>query len=139
MTSTGWHGSEGPSRAGIQRLIALLPRLEAKKPPFDEPDENNLFARIESVELAELHEAIYEAGVVREFRWLDWQDEAIRLLENPQLLEDSDFGTIVNLLTVHVRKDRFCSGHLASMCDLGHVQKVLRRLEALRDTDELPV
>ena len=85
MSSTSWYGSEGPSRAGIEQLIALLPRLEARKPPFDEPHETNLFARIDSPELAELHQAIYDAGLVKEFDWPRWQREALRLFE--RLLE----------------------------------------------------
>lgn len=36
------------------------------------------------------------------------------------------------LLTTHVRKERFCSGHLAGMIENGHILALLKRLAAIR-------
>jgi len=41
---------------------------------------------------------------------------------------------IRKLLTTHVRKERFCEGHLLAMFESGHIVNVLRRLKGLRST-----
>ncbi|MBN1128044.1 MAG: hypothetical protein JXA71_03610 [Chitinispirillaceae bacterium] len=36
------------------------------------------------------------------------------------------------LCTLHVRKDRFCEGHLAGIVEAGHMTEILKRLKELR-------
>ncbi len=122
------------SKKGIKKLLALLPELEAKKTPYAEykTSTEHIFPDINwSEELSRLYSAIYEAGLVQPFDWGDWQDEAKRIYNSPELLQNSNIDTIQNLLTLHVRKDRFCDGHLASMCASGHIMAILRRLREL--------
>jgi len=37
------------------------------------------------------------------------------------MLERADLETIRKLLTLHVRKERFCEGHLLGMFESGHL------------------
>ncbi|MBD2253389.1 hypothetical protein H6G14_19105 [Nostoc parmelioides FACHB-3921] len=76
--------------------------------------------------------ALYAGNFVISFDWTNWQDEANRFVTNPELLNLADISTIQKLLTSHVRKERFCSGHLAQMIDNGHLLTILQRLQAIR-------
>lgn len=84
-----------------------------------------------SRESAGFVEALYSAGVVFNFDWPEWQAEAERLVSNPEALAAADLSTLRKLLTTHVRKDRFCEGHLASVLESGHIASVLRRIATL--------
>ncbi len=77
-------------------------------------------------------ETLYEHGWVTPFDWGEWQDIAARYVESPALAADADIETIQKLLTTHVRKDRFCDGHLVAMIECGHIAACLRRLQVLR-------
>ena len=69
--------------------------------------------------------------VGRALRWSEFQDEAIGYFENPTRLETADPETIRKLLTLHVRKDRFCEGHFLEMLEVDNIQAILRRLATL--------
>ena len=86
-----------------------------------------------STESAGFVEALYSAGVVFDFDWpnLRWQAEAERLVSDPEALAAADLSTLRKLLTTHVRKERFCEGHLASVLESGHIASVLRRIAKL--------
>lgn len=84
-----------------------------------------------SSEAAEFIQALYSAGVVVDFDWPEWQPEAERLTLDHAALSTADLLTLRKLLTTHVRKDRFCEGHLASVLGSGHIASVLRRIAAL--------
>ena len=71
--------------------------------------------------------------VTPEFDWGEWQESATRYIESREMVESADAVTIQKLLTTHVRADRFCDGHLASMFENGHIVAVLRRLKVIRD------
>jgi hypothetical protein len=82
--------------------------------------------------LQELVQELYDGGWIQDFDWPSWQGEAERYYEHPELVGRARFRTLVRLLTTHVRKDRFCEGHLAAMVEGGHVAAILRRLQELR-------
>ena len=84
-----------------------------------------------SEEIDDLIRDLYENGFVYPFDWGSWQEEAVRLYENPDCLLESDIKTLQKLLTVHVRKERFCEGHLADIVENGHLLAILKRLEVL--------
>lgn len=42
-------------------------------------------------------------------------------------------GLVSSLLTLHLRKARFCEGHLAGICEDGLMLRTLRRLKELPD------
>lgn len=77
-------------------------------------------------------QALYDNSWVETFDWFKWQDTAAQYVDSPDLLASADAETIRKLLTTHVRKDRFCEGHLASMFENGHIVALLRRLKEIR-------
>ena len=66
--------------------------------------------------------------------WVEWQDVAEEYVDSPEKIKSADVVTIQKLFTTHVRKDRFCEGHLASMFENGHIVELLRRLKEIRET-----
>ena len=64
--------------------------------------------------------------------WVEWQDVAEEYVDSPEKIKSADVVTIQKLFTTHVRKDRFCEGHLASMFESGHIVALLRRLKDTR-------
>jgi len=76
-------------------------------------------------------QALYDHGFIQNFDWPGW-DEAQGYVERSERLATADLETCIKLLTTHVRKERFCEGHLAEMIISGHLLAVLRRLEELR-------
>jgi hypothetical protein len=77
-------------------------------------------------------EALYGNGWVEPFDWGAWQETAAGYAGSPERVATADIDTIRKLLTTHVRKDRFCEGHLVAMIASGHIAAVLRRLRDLR-------
>ena len=53
--------------------------------------------------------------------WVEWQDVAEEYVDSPEKIKSADVVTVQKLFTTHVRKDRFCEGHLASMFENGHI------------------
>jgi hypothetical protein len=115
-------------------IVALLPTIEAAdfragtwhSPPGALPH----FEATPST--TRLIEVLYESGVVNDFDWPAWQKRAERLVRDPQALSRAQLPTLRRLLTVHVRKERFCEGHLAAMLESGHIAAILRRVAELR-------
>lgn len=66
------------------------------------------------------------------FDWADWQEAAQQYVETPDKIELADAETLQKLFTTHVRKERFCEGHLAEMFANGHVSRLLRRLNKIK-------
>ena len=66
--------------------------------------------------------------------WVEWQDVAEEYVDSPEKIKSADVVTVQKLFTTHVRKDRFCEGHLASMFENGHIVALLRRLKEIRET-----
>ena len=86
--------------------------------------------------LSSLHSSIYEAGLVEEYDWGSWQDEAMRISADVNILSKIDLDTIKKLLTLHVRKERFCEGHLSAVCQSGQIMVILKRLKELWDSGQ---
>ncbi len=101
-----WHGGDG-----------VFPYFEYSKP------------------VDRLVHALYKHGWIgmEGFAWGEWQDEAARYVNDPSLVASADITTIRRLLTTHVRKDRFCEGHLSIMIWRGHIGAILRRLHQIHD------
>jgi hypothetical protein len=77
-------------------------------------------------------ECLYDNGWIVPFDWTEWQERAEQFVNKPQSLETASLGDLCRLLTTHVRKDRFCEGHLASMFESGHLTAILVRLQEIR-------
>ncbi len=84
------------------------------------------------VDLPRFVEAAYAHGWVTQFDWSAWQSEAERFVEDPELVRAAEVSEIERLITVHVRKERFCDGHLGAMVGCGHLGAVSGRLAVIR-------
>ena len=85
-----------------------------------------------SKEVSEFVETLYEEGFIISFDWGGWQSQAEQFCSNPELLNTADMITLQKLLTTHVRKDRFCEGHLACVLKEGHITAILRQLKKIQ-------
>ena len=72
--------------------------------------------------------------VTPEVDWVQWQDVAVEYVDLQEKIDSADVVTLKKLFTTHVRKDRFCEGHLATMFENGHIVALLRRLKEIRET-----
>ena len=79
----------------------------------------------------QFYKALYDAGLIIQFDWMDWTGQAQEYVNRPELIEGADLDTVCKLLTTHVRNDRFCDGHLRSMILNGHMAAILHRLQEL--------
>ena len=59
---------------------------------------------------------------------------AVEYVDLQEKIDSADVVTLKKLFTTHVRKDRFCEGHLATMFENGHIVALLRRLKEIRET-----
>jgi ADP-ribosyl-[dinitrogen reductase] hydrolase len=72
-----------------------------------------------------------DLGFVYSYDWPEWQEEAERLTMEPGALDDANLLTLMKLLTLHVRKERFSEGHLANAFEQGWIVAILERLRQL--------
>jgi hypothetical protein len=122
----------------IDKVITFLPQIESL--PTDQiqkkrQDPGQGFIDLDvdyQPTIWKLMRAFEDNGFVQSYDWGTWQPEAERIFHNPPLLETADLETCVKLITLHVRKDRFCSGHFGEMVASGHLAAILRRLDVLR-------
>jgi O-acetyl-ADP-ribose deacetylase len=120
--------------AGIEEVLSFLPLLE-------KPDQvvwtralyeaGSLPQLQPSNELSDFVAALCRSGLIFPFDWPAWQSEAEKLVDSPDAIDTIDLASIRRLLTTHVRKDRFCEGHLEQIILCGHMAAVLRRLQVL--------
>lgn len=122
-----------PGKARIDAILAYLPILETPGFKFGEvisrPGEFGYASMAREVDA--FVQALYDNRWVEPFPWVEFQDEAEGYFEHPERLATVDLETIRKLLTLHVRKERFCDGHLLDMLEKGHIQAILRRLANL--------
>jgi len=76
-------------------------------------------------------DAVYASGLVEPFDWPAWTERAHQLMSQPEALARARLATIRRLITFHVRKERFCEGHIANVLETGHMVAVLRRAREL--------
>ena len=120
----------------IDAILPFLDRIEVEG--FlagtwnSSPGEFSCFNFDEAV--SEFQRALYDNGWINasSFKWPDWQETAQEFVSSPEKLDSADATTIQMLFTTHVRKERFCEGHLAAMFENGHIVALLRRLRQIR-------
>ena len=124
---------EIPTKEQIEAVLEYLDYFKyPKEKPYSTDVEANRFDPNEySGTVHRFVQTLYDNKLVQPFDWGEWQDEAKKYVENDALLKEGDIETIIKLFTSHVRKDRFCSRHLAGVIDNGHILKLLTRLELL--------
>jgi O-acetyl-ADP-ribose deacetylase len=125
--------SNGISKENILRVLEFLPYFEWKENKFYETDiEVSIFdPYVYSSKVLSFIGVLYENNFIEPFDWASWQEEAKKYVDDSTILSVANIDVIKKLLTIHDRKDRFCSGHLASMIDCGHILAILRRLSAI--------
>jgi uncharacterized protein DUF6508 len=117
----------------VDRLLSFLPLFEQRGYSYGEwrspPGQFPYFAAND--EVSRFVQVLYEDGWVKPFDWSKWQPRAEALYRNPKALARARISTLRRLLTLHVRKNRFCEGHLAGMLAEGHMLAILRRIAEL--------
>ncbi|HMA77226.1 MAG TPA: DUF6508 domain-containing protein [Candidatus Krumholzibacteriaceae bacterium] len=133
------------SESGIEKLLSIIPLLEDYTGQWiehhfeKEEDVLSIGGASYAEPLMAFMHAFYESGLLISFDWTNWQEEATRIYKDPGLIERADLETIRRLLTMHIRKERFCEGHLASVCESGHIVLILKRLKELWLLGDIPV
>lgn len=84
-----------------------------------------------SEEVDSFIQLFYKSKLLVNFRWQDWQKEALKFFENPLLVNEASEEDVLKLLTLHIRKDRFFDGHLGEMIETKHISQILQRLKNL--------
>ncbi len=129
--------------ANIDKILSYLPVFEQKDYQFSIFHQSKLIeGRLHepyyeySEEVDGFMQALYDGGFIYPFDWPAWQDEASKYYSNPDMLKTADFSTVVKLLTVHIRMERFCEGCLNFSLKDGHINDILRRLKEIRQEME---
>jgi hypothetical protein len=123
-----------PGRDNIREVADYLPVLESIAPA------DRVWSQDASgCEYHPLIESLLDSfrlnHFVQIFDWVQWQPQAEPFLENILLIEQADLETCVRLITLHVRKERFCAGHVGDVIASGHISAILRRLADLSRMD----
>ena len=113
------------TRKHIDAILPFLEQFEETGFSVDPYDE----AVVEFVQILYAND-----WVTPEVDWVQWQDVTVEYVDLPEKINSADVVTIKKLFTTHVRKDRFCEGHLAAMFKNGHIVALLRRLKEIRET-----
>ncbi len=133
--------SAHPTPEAIEAVLAFLPFFADPSNTFYEVDTTDFsFDPYDyAPQVARFQQVLYESGFLPSaFDWPAWQETAEGYVTHPDRLANADITTLRRLLLTHVRKERFVSGHLASMIDCGHILAVLQRLDTLHRGGNAP-
>ena len=78
----------------------------------------------------------YRLGFVIDFNWPDWQETAFGLQQSAAAMRRANLVDLAKLLTVHLRKDRFVTGHLASALQNGWIQDILWSMREIAENSD---
>ncbi|PIV77830.1 MAG: hypothetical protein COW54_12655 [Rhodobacteraceae bacterium CG17_big_fil_post_rev_8_21_14_2_50_63_15] len=98
------------------------------------------YARLSAVADA-LVKAAYAQGWVRsDFNWPEWAgtQAATRLREDAEALSEASADDLSRLLSVCIRRDRFCEGALLEDFESGLILRIVRRAAALLADEPSP-
>ena len=115
--------ADPPLELRFDRLASLLP-------VFEPPDFS--FGTAKAAE--QFVEIAYEDGWVRpEFAWMEWlgTDHHQRFEQDHETVADASAGELAQLLTTHIRLDRFSYGALEEAGQSGLFTAILRRIDRL--------
>ncbi|GAC1427429.1 MAG: DUF6508 domain-containing protein [Acidobacteriaceae bacterium] len=78
-------------------------------------------------------DALYKSGWVKSFDWASWAEtmDGKRLLEEPQHIAMATPDQLTKVLTVLVRRERFCEGTLNSAFEAGFLTAIVQRAQVL--------
>jgi hypothetical protein len=117
----------------FEAILSYLPSFERPGYDFGEmiEEKGTLPWADYSGEVMEFYQDLYLHHFIVDFNWPSWQHVAIEYYQNPELITTADLTTIRRLFTIHIRKDRFCEGHLLSVLESGHITMMLQRLATI--------
>lgn len=133
------------SRQSIDNVVSFIPKLQSIAPDeiaHWEQGKASDGALVLSLEptyhpvIRELMQSLNENHFVQPFDWPRWQSTAEKIFCEPGGVSSASLETCIKLITLHVRKDRFCGGHFGEMVHSGHISAILRRLADLRECCE---
>ncbi len=121
----------------IEQIDAILPFLAEFESPQLSAGEwvhnPGTFGYVDYSEVVRRFRAALDRhGWIVSFDWPGWSQEARSYTDSPEKLAMADLDTIQKLFTTHIRAERFCEGHLASVVKSGHITALLRRLAEIR-------
>jgi hypothetical protein len=78
-------------------------------------------------------DALYKSGWVKSFDWASWAEtaEGKQLFEEPQYIATATPDQLQKVLTMLVRRERFCDGTLNSAFEAGLLTAIVERAHAL--------
>ncbi len=117
----------------IDAVLAYLPYFENTNNVFFTTSDAWVDPYDFSPTVLDFIETLHDESFIGLYDLSKWQEDAVKYIEDAALLDMADLETIRKLLTLHVRKDRFCSGHLADMIECGHILAILKRLKTIRE------
>ena len=129
---------------GMRRVLIYLPCFEEAGfvfgrwvEPKSEPGVVKFSVFSMSDSASAWHRAVYESGlIILGFDWPSWQNEAKSYVDDASRLDTAGLDTLRKLLVTHLRKERFCEGHLESMYECGHLTALMRQLKQIADQME---
>ena len=86
--------------------------------------------------MRDITQTFYRNELFLAFDWRSWQPTANEFL-NSEVIASASLDDICKLLTLHIRKDRFCDGHLLVVANSGQLYRILLRLQQLLDGGQL--
>jgi len=123
----------------LGKVIDFLPYFRSKRTKKygtimqNCPDTILMEPYIYSTNVYKFMRIITEWGLVGDFSWPEWQDEAMKYVQYRELIKTADLESLQKLLITIVRKERFCAGVFADMIDKGIVLCILERLKVVRE------
>ncbi|HEY3422716.1 MAG TPA: DUF6508 domain-containing protein, partial [Methanocellaceae archaeon] len=94
----------------IDAVLAYLTYFENTKNIFFTTSDAWIDPYDFSPKVLDFIQTLHDESFIELYDLNTWQDEAVKYYEDPALLKMADLETIRKLLTLHVRKDRFCGG-----------------------------
>jgi hypothetical protein len=78
--------------------------------------------------LEKVKSSLRDADFFQDFDWLSFGNETEDLLRNPDKVDSISLDLLRKVVTVHFRNEAFHEGHLAEMCENGHLNKLLNKV-----------
>ncbi len=122
-------------KTAVRGLLAFLPALQNTEREFTRNGYWSEMSSIVSTATAQnLFRYLYDNGfVLPEFDWMAWSEQALSYLDDRDKLRLADWQTLYQLLTTHIRADRFTEGHYDAIIENGFLRDVLTRMQELME------
>jgi len=114
--------------------LKFLPYFKDNDKPFYKIDIDDLFhPYVYSREVNKFLATIIKEEFTIVFDWVEWREEAVKYFKEPELIDSASITTLRKLMTMFIRKERFCSGFINSVIDTGMILRILERLNTIKN------